>query len=435
MTFESHCRPLMADPSRLEAGNFPDIDTRCCLKAVVQAKQRQITIDYIIDILHGAKMSNYICSIGDVMKNWRKSAGLSVEKCFRIYCDSKKLNERFTCNINKSRVNGRDQKDHVEGATIHNASEEKRILKLVSWTGCIHDAVGRRRTGARLFGYGALRRNDDDQLRPLAQVAIEPRMEANREGFKGDRKKGRLTSSPAKCIMHLASSSPRMVGGLIRRKIHMICSYRSRRDSLETKLMLFYTYAIRIQLVRHNRNTTRRPSVTTTFRNLRTSGIAGNNSDSTTWVVRVQIPSVISGIQTPTLRVVTSLIVILHTLKRREILRGMHYIRIANSDNKLAIALFDNSYSRSEKTRAPGTSGDRERTSLDRTRARNRCHWPKKRRRGRLDAAKAYGTLRPVITRLHRDSQGRTECVEYAEEGGIFNDEKGNIPLRKRKYL
>lgn len=54
-------------------------------------------------ILHGAKMSNYICSIGDVMKNWRKSAGLSVEKCFRIYCDSKKLNERFTCNINKSR--------------------------------------------------------------------------------------------------------------------------------------------------------------------------------------------------------------------------------------------------------------------------------------------------------------------------------------------
>lgn len=45
----------------------------------------------------------FICSIGDVMKNWRKSAGLSVEKCFRIYCDSKKLNERFTCNINKSR--------------------------------------------------------------------------------------------------------------------------------------------------------------------------------------------------------------------------------------------------------------------------------------------------------------------------------------------
>lgn len=64
---------------------------------------------------------------------------------------------------------------------------------------------------------GALRRNDDDQLRPLTQVALEPRMEANREGFKGDRKKGRPTSSPAKCIMHLASSSPRMVGGLIRR--------------------------------------------------------------------------------------------------------------------------------------------------------------------------------------------------------------------------
>ncbi|CAL1679164.1 unnamed protein product [Lasius platythorax] len=37
-----------------------------------------------------------------------------------------------------TRTRRRDQDDQVEGATVHNASEEKRILKLVSWTGCIH---------------------------------------------------------------------------------------------------------------------------------------------------------------------------------------------------------------------------------------------------------------------------------------------------------
>lgn len=121
-TFENHCNPSMADPSRLEAGNFPDVDTRCCLKAAVQAKQRQITarwnrntmmiwksmvcqlantVRYLQNItmfklIYFLKITCFfqndwlyytvqryliISGIGDVMKNWKKTAGLSVEKC------------------------------------------------------------------------------------------------------------------------------------------------------------------------------------------------------------------------------------------------------------------------------------------------------------------------------------------------------------------
>ncbi|KYN03935.1 hypothetical protein ALC62_05236 [Cyphomyrmex costatus] len=80
------------------------------------------------------------------------------------------------------------------------------------------------------------------------------------------------------------------------------------------------------------------------------------------------------------------------------------------SDNEHAIA--NPMITRSEGTRALRTSGGRS-TSLDRTRARNRCHyWPKKRRHDCLDAAKAYGTLRPVIaealSRLRRKSVERS---------------------------